>query len=146
MKKTYIKIGFLTLFCIGLPLVSFAQSTSYYYTSTPTPYYAPYQCGTPGTVCGGRYTVQSQSFRPQQTSSQSSFSQTASVASAFESTPAPAPQLPKTGGGGKALMTMYQASYSRGFLLIGAVFVLILGFLSFLVLRKSRENEVSMKF
>lgn len=91
-----------------MPLSGFAQS-SYYFNSDPTPHYPPYNCGDPSTACGSS---QTQSFS---TNFQSyNLTQVAGVAAAFSPVSVAEvvkvaspqaenpPQLPRTGGGGRA--------------------------------------------
>ncbi|MBI2475969.1 MAG: hypothetical protein HYV67_01890 [Candidatus Taylorbacteria bacterium] len=100
----------------------------------------------PRTVVSARRPV---AVAPQRAAVPLRAAQAASVASAFSSTPTattPTPQLPKTGGGGRALVGPSQTNYNHGLFLVEAVSTLILGLLLLLVLRKPRQNEVSMKF
>ena len=160
MKKIYKKTGsFLVLLSVGLPWVSFAQTASYYPTSPSSyysvSYYPSYICGT-GTVCGGKYPVSTQSaphsqYVPSQSPVSQQYSQTASVVNAFP--PAnvvriSVPQLPKTGGGGKAMAAALQANSQSGsktsgiLFWVGIVSALILG--SFFFLKKSPKNQLSV--
>src|SRR3989338_5442241 len=106
--------GFFALFLFALPSLGFAQSG--YYTSGNTFYYPSYQCGD---SCGFS---ESYNFTSAPSSPRSySFAQMAGVAAAFQPSEPVAvvaevippkivnqPQLPKTGGGGKALEEKFQ--------------------------------------
>jgi len=139
-KKTVSTLALFALLSL-LPASSSAQT----YTNTIFSYnpviYQQYEAVRYGVIQGQRIAVPAQRqvvVAPQRPTAMPRYTQVAAVASAFEQT-AP-PQLPKTGGGGKALAAISQANYNQGFLLAGTVLALILGLLSFLVLKKSSEN------
>jgi hypothetical protein len=121
------------------------SAQTYYYSNTSSsPYYRPYNCGDNNYSCNSNYYYSASSYQ----TPASSYTQVASVINAVPKNPVP--QLPQTGGGGKAMeaLTSAGASISGGntsilLLELSAVVALILLVSAMLISRNKEDKQLA---
>lgn len=141
MKKISKNLGFPAIIFVSFPAMVFSQTASSY--SFPASIYYTSPSYVASNYSSRAYVASNYSSSP--VSLPAAYTQSASVAGAFEQSPAPA--LPKTGGGGgraKAVAESAQANHNYGFLLPSVIAVLVIGAFFFGLIKKPENRfEIS---